>query len=151
DAEQEFFCDGLTEEMISELGQLSPRRLGIIARTSAMQYKQSSKRIDEIGRELNVDYILEGSVRRLESRVRISVQLVHVADQTHLWSQSYDRELADIFQVQRDVASRVANSLALELVPECDHRGRIAAPQAHDAYLRGRFFWSRGTESGARL
>jgi TolB-like protein/Tfp pilus assembly protein PilF len=149
DAEQEFFGDGLTEEMISELDQLSPSRLGIIARTSAMRYKQSSKGIDEIGHELNVDYILEGSVRRLENRVRITVQLVHVRDQTHLWAQSYDRQLADVFQVQRDVASHVADSLAFELAPEFD-RGRIAPPQAHDAYLRGRFFWSQGGESGAR-
>ena len=150
-AEQEFFGDGLTEEMISGLGQLSPERLGIIARTSAMQYKHSDKRVDEIGRELNVDYILEGSVRRVENRVRITVQLIHVRDQTHLWSQSYDRDLADIFQVQREVASRVADSLAFELVPEYGPRGRIASPHAHEAFLRGRFLWNRGSDSDAKI
>lgn len=149
--EQEFFGDGLTEEMISELGQVSPARLGIIARTSAMQYKHSDKRVDEIGRELNVDYILEGSVRRMKRRVRITVQLIHVGDQTHLWAQRYDRDLADIFEVQREVASRVADSLAFELVPEHYHRGRTTSPHAHEAYLHGRFFWNRGNDSDARI
>jgi TolB-like protein/Tfp pilus assembly protein PilF len=150
-AEQEFFGDGLTEEMISELGRLSPARLGIIARTSAMQYKHSDKRVDEIGRELNVDYILEGSVRCMEGRVRITVQLIQVDDQTHLWAQSYDRDLADIFQVQREVASRVADSLAFELVPEFSGSGKIASPHAYEAYLRGRYFWNRGSDSDARI
>ena len=149
DPEQEFFADGLTEEMISELGRLSPGRLGIIARTSAMQYKHSSKRIDEIGKELGVEYILEGSVRRMESRSRITTQLVHVRDQTQLWSQSYDRELADILQVQREVAQRVADSLAFELLPESHTRGRSVIPEAYEAYLRGRYFWNRGTEAAA--
>jgi TolB-like protein/Tfp pilus assembly protein PilF len=149
-AEQEFFSDGLTEEMISELGKLSPARLGIIARTSAMQYKRSEKRIDEIARELNVDYILEGSVRRVEERVRITVQLIHVGDQTQLWSQSYDRGLADIFEMQREVASRIADSLAFELVPEHRREAGIAPPSAHEAYLRGRYFWNRGSDTDAQ-
>jgi TolB-like protein/Flp pilus assembly protein TadD len=150
DAEQEFFGDGLTEEMISELGQLSPGRLGIIARTSAMQYKRSGKRADEIGKELNVDYLLEGSVRRVETRARITVQLIHACDQTQLWAQSYDRELADIFQVQREVSRRVADSLAVELLPE--HAARdIVRPDAHEAYLRGRYFWNRGSEADATI
>ena len=149
DPEQEFFSDGLTEEMISELGRLSPGRLGIIARTSAMQYKRSAKRIDEIGRELAVDYILEGSVRRVGNRSRITTQLIHVGDQTHLWAQSYDRELADIFQVQREVAQRVADSLAFELLPEAHTRGRFVVPEAYEAYLRGRYFWNKGNDAGA--
>ena len=149
DPEQEFFSDGLTEEMISELGRLSPGRLGIIARTSAMQYKHSGKRIDEIGKELAVDYILEGSVRRVGNRSRITTQLIHVGDQTHLWAQSYDRELADIFQMQREVAQRVADSLAFELLPEAHTRGRFVVPEAYEAYLRGRYFWNQGTDTGA--
>ncbi len=150
DPEQEFFSDGLTEEMVSELGRLSPGRLGIIARTSAMQYKHSEKRIDEIGKELGVDYILEGSVRRVGNRSRITTQLIHVGDQTHLWSQSYDRELADIFQVQREVAQRVADSLAFELLPEAHTRGRFVIPEAYEAYLRGRYFWNRGNDADAK-
>ena len=149
DAEQEFFSDGLTEEMITELGRLSPRQLGIIARTSAMQYKQSGKRIDQIGQELNVDYVLEGSVRLEQMRARITVQLIHVGDQTHLWAQSYDRDLADIFQVQREVAQRVADSLAFELLPESHARRGRADPEAYENYLRGRYFLNRGSDAGA--
>ena len=151
DAEQEFFSDGLTEEMITELGRLSPGQLGIIARTSAMQYKQSGKRIDQIGRELNVDYVLEGSVRLEQKRARITVQLIHVSDQTHLWAQRYDRELADIFQVQREVAQRVADSLAFELLPDAHTRGGLVVPEAYEDYLRGRYFWNRGSDTDAQM
>jgi len=87
----------------------------------------------------------------MEGRVRITVQLIQAGDQTHLWAQSYDRDLADIFQVQREVASRVADSLAFELVPEFHHGGRVASPLAHEAYLRGRYFWNRGSDSDARI
>jgi TolB-like protein/Flp pilus assembly protein TadD len=151
DADQDFFSDGLTEEMITELGRLSPAQLGIIGRTSAMQYKQSGKRIDQIGQELNVDYVLEGSVRLEQKRARITVQLIHVGDQTHLWAQSYDRELADIFQVQREVSQRVADSLAFELLPESHARSGRAVPEAYEDYLRGRYFWNRRTDTDARL
>src|SRR5579864_4869523 len=151
DAEQEYFSDGLTEEMITELGRLSPGQLGIIARTSAMQYKQSGKRIDQIGRELNVDYVLEGRVRLEQKRARITVQLIHVGDQTHLWAQSYDRELADIFQVQREVAQRVADSLAFELLPDTYARRAPLVPEAYEDYLRGRYFWNRGSDIDAQL
>ncbi len=150
DAEQDFFSDGLTEEMITELGRLNPGQLGIIARTSAMQYKQGGKRIDQIGRELNVDYVLEGSVRLEERRARITVQLIHVDDQTHLWAQSYDRELADIFEVQREVAQKIADSLAFELLDRRARAGR-AIPEAYEDYLHGRYFWNRGTDTDARL
>ncbi len=147
DPEQEFFSDGLTEEMISELGRLSPARLGVIARTSAMRYKKTDKRIDQIGDELHLDYILEGSVRRVENRIRITAQLIQVGDQTHLWAESYNRELADIFQVQHEVAHRVASSLAFELLPE---KARPQAPpEAYDAYLQGRFFWNKGSDVDA--
>ena len=147
DAEQEFFSDGLTEEMIAELGRLNPGRLGIIARTSAMHYKRCGKRIDEIGRELNVEYILEGSVRKLENRARITTQLVQVSDQAHLWSCVYDREVGDIFQVQSDVARSVAEALACELLPEA-HAPAVPA-EAYEAYLQGRFFWNKGNSEDA--
>jgi TolB-like protein len=147
--EQEFFSDGLTEEMISELGRMDPKRLGVIARTSAMLYKHSGKRIDEIGRELGVDYILEGSVRRTENRARITAQLIHVPDQTHLWAESYDRDLADILRVQHEVARRVADSLAVELLPEERSQAAAISPEAHEAYLRGRYFWNKGSGTDA--
>jgi TolB-like protein/Flp pilus assembly protein TadD len=149
DQAQEFFADGLTEEMISELGRLNPSRLGVIARTSAMQYKRTKKRVDEIGKELDVDYILEGSVRRSESRARITTQLIQVRDQTHLWAESYNRELADIFKVQHEVAQRVATSLAVELLPQGTQR-KLVSPEAYEAYLRGRFFWNKGNDRDAK-
>lgn len=114
---EEFFADGLTEETISHLGQLNPKRLGVIARTSAIQYKAPKKSIGEIAEELRVDYVLEGSVRcKGPQKVRITGQLIQARDQTHLWSASYNRELQDILEVQSDVARQIGNALALELL-----------------------------------
>lgn len=146
EAEQEYFADGLTEEMIAQLGQLSPKQLGVIARTSAVQYKGTRKPISEIARELHVEYVLEGSVRREGERVRITVQLIDVADQTHLWSQSYDREMRDILGVQQDVARHVGRALAFELLPEPRAATEPADPAAHEAFLRGRFYWGLRSE-----
>ena len=117
-AEQGYFVDGLTEELISHLGQLQPKRLGVIARTSSIQYKATKKTIGEIAQELKVEYVLEGSVRRKGRRVRITAQLIETRDQTHLWSASYDRELRDVLEVQADVARQVGTALAIELLPE---------------------------------
>lgn len=147
--DEEFFSDGLTEEMIAELGRINPKRLGVIARTSAMLYKHSSKQIAEIGAELDVDYILEGSVRRAGPRVRITAQLVQAADQTHLWAESYSRELADIFQVQHEVAARVASSLVFELLPKANAEASAVPPDAYEAYLRGRFSLNKGGDANA--
>jgi TolB-like protein len=116
--EQEFFAEGLTEEMISHLGQLDPKRLGVIARTSAIQYKASKKSIGEIAAELHVDRVLEGSVRCNGRRVRITGQLIEARDQTHLWSASYDRYLRDVLDVQTDVARRIGKALAPELLAD---------------------------------
>lgn len=146
DSEQEYFADGLTEELISQLGQLNPRRLGVIARTSANQLKGTKKSVKEIAEDLNVGYVLEGSVRREGSRVRIAAQLITAQDQTHLWSSTYDRELGDILSVQQDVASRVGAALALELLPGLGIQSVAADPAAHEAYLRGRFFWGQRRE-----
>ncbi len=119
DAQHEAFCDGLTEELISQAGRLNPQRLGVIARTSAMQYKRSQKTVEQIGRELDVAFVVEGSVRRENGHVRVTAQLIQVQDQTHLWAETYDRDAANVFEVQHDVASRVTGSLALELLPDC--------------------------------
>jgi len=148
DPEQEYFSDGLTEEMITQLGRVSPRQLGVIARTSAMQYKNSSKRIDEIGRELGAQYVLEGSVRRATDRVRITVQLVEAQSQTQLWSHTYDRELRDVFFVQGDVARAIAQEIQLRVGPEEESRLTIQAvhPEAYEHYLKGRFHWNKRTE-----
>jgi TolB-like protein len=116
---EEFFADGLTEEMISHLGRLSPKRLGVIARTSALQYKAPKKSIGRIAEELGVDYVLEGSVRcEGRRRVRITGQLIEARDQTHLWSASYNRELRDALEVQTEVARQIGDALALQLLPQ---------------------------------
>lgn len=153
DPEQEYFSDGLTEEMITQLGCLQPRRLGVIARTTAMRYKGTGKSIDQIGRQLGVDYILEGAVRRAADRVRVTAQLIQVSDQTHLWAESYDRKVAEIFAVQKEVARRIANSLAIELLPAQQAaltRPPTASPLAHEAYLKGLYYWNKFTEDGSR-
>ncbi len=118
DDEQEFFADGLTEEMISQLGQLNPKRLGVIARTSAVQYKATKKSIGEIAAELHVDCVLEGSVRCNGQRVRITGQLIEARDQSHLWSGTYDRDLRNVLDVQSDVAHQIGKALANELLPD---------------------------------
>ena len=153
DPEEEYFSDGLTEEMITQLGCLHPRRLGVIARTSAMRYKGTEKGIEQIGRELGVDYILEGSVRRGADRVRITAQLIQVSDQTYLWAESYERKLADIFVLQGDVARRIARSLEVELLPAPKAvlvRPPIVNPAAYEAYLKGQYYWNKFTEDCAR-
>jgi len=148
DPKQEYFSDGLTEEMISQLGRWQPQRLGVIARTSATHYKGTKKRIDQIGHELGVSYILEGSVRREEDRVRITTELIHVVDQTPLWSESYERQAADVFAVQSEVANRITQSLALELLPS-QQASLLRSPTrdsaAHEAYLKGLYYLNNVT------
>ena len=117
-AEHEYFADGLTEELICHLGQLNPGRLAVIARSSAIRCKAMKKNVAEIASELHADYILEGSVRVAEARVRITAQLIEVQEETHLWSSSYDGELRDILNVQADVARRIASALNTTLLEE---------------------------------
>jgi TolB-like protein/tetratricopeptide (TPR) repeat protein len=150
DPEQEYFADGLTEEMISHLGQLDPRRLGVIARTSAIQYKNTRKSITEIASELKVSYVLEGSVRCEGNGARITAQLIEALDQTHLWSTSYNRDLRDILSVQADVARQVGRALSLELLAEDVSKSPVFPPAAHEAYLRGRFYFGQRTEEGLK-
>jgi TolB-like protein/Tfp pilus assembly protein PilF len=148
DPTQEYFSDGLTEEMISRLGQMEPRRLGIIARTSAVQYKATKKRVDEIGKELGVNYILEGTVRRAADRVRVSAQLIQVSDQTHLWAKSYERDLRDILILQDEIGQAIASEIEITLTPEQQSRfarSAPASPEAHEAYLKGRYYLTRIT------
>ena len=154
DPEQEYFTDGMTDELITHLGRLQPKQLGVIARTSAMRYKKTSKSVPEIGRELGVEFLLEGSVRRAGDRIRITTQLIQVADQSHLWSETYERLLADIFELQDEVAAAVAKALEVELVaPQRAAQAvtEIAVSDAYDAYLKGRFHWSKRTPESLRL
>jgi len=154
DPQQDYFSDGLTEEMITQLGRLDPRQLGVIARTSAMSYKHSSKAVDQIGRELGVNYILEGSARREAGRVRITAQLIQVRDQSHVWAAEYDREMQSVLQLQSEVADAIGNEVRLKLAPA--QRVQLANPQAvnpeaYEAYLKGRYFIEKWTEEGTRV
>jgi TolB-like protein len=151
----DYFSDGLTEEMITELARLSPRFLGVIARTTSMQFKAAPKTVAQIGRELNVSHVLEGSVRRLGKRVRITVQLIRVSDETHLWAPNYERDLDEVLEVQSEVARAVGRQIQIRLTPEQEHRlvkdqTRSINAQAHELYLRGRHHWYRRTEEGLR-
>jgi TolB-like protein len=148
DDDQEYLSDGLTDEMIAQLGRINPQRLGVIARTSAMRYKHADKSVDVIGRELGASYVLEGSVRRHGGHVRVTAQLVHASDQTQRWTGSYDRGLDDILALQSDVARAIADEVRVQLTQT--EQARLArvgqvVPGAYDAYLRGRFFWNRRT------
>jgi TolB-like protein/DNA-binding winged helix-turn-helix (wHTH) protein/Flp pilus assembly protein TadD len=148
DTAEDYFSDGLTEEMITQIGGLRPGRLGVIARTTSLTYKNAKKDIRQIGRELGVSYVLEGSVRREADRVRITVQLIQVSDQTHLWAETYERNERDMLQLQSDVANRVARSLALELLPVSSSDSievRSSNPEAYEAYLKGRYLVTKDT------
>ena len=113
EADQTYFADGMTEELIAQLSQI--RGLTVIARTSVMKYKDTLKDVATIGRELRVGTIVEGSIRRVENHVRISAQLIDVASQGYLWSQEYDRELRGVFDIQHDIAIRVVQQLKVQL------------------------------------
>jgi TolB-like protein/DNA-binding winged helix-turn-helix (wHTH) protein len=138
DPEQEYLCDGLTEEVIAQLGGLQPSRLGVIARTSALHYKNTVKRADEIGRELGVDYLLETSVRRTGNRIRIAAQLIEVEGQTHVWAEQHDHDMQNLLVLQRDVAAaitgRIVDTLGLERRTDIG-RGRHTSSAA--AYAQG--------------
>jgi len=146
DPNQEYFSDGLTEETIASLGRVSPHRMGVIARTSAMTYKHTKKTVSEIGKELAVDYILEGSARRERDKIRITAQLISVSDQIHIWAQSYDRQLDSVLEVQAELAVAIAEQVQLRVKAVAAPKvvfPREQNPDAHDAYLRGRYHWAR--------
>lgn len=140
DSEQDFFCDGLTEEIINRLGRLHRQRLGVIARSSSMLYKDMNSPISEIAAELGVNYVLEGSVRLIGDRVRVSVNLARTRDQIQLWSDVYDRILSNAFDVQDEIANGVAQSLQIVKVDDLPERSSGTAA-AREAYLKGRFHW----------
>ncbi|HXM12559.1 MAG TPA: winged helix-turn-helix domain-containing protein [Terriglobales bacterium] len=158
DPGQEYFSDGLTEEMISQLGDLDPAHLGVIARTSVMHYKHSQESIPQIGKDLGVQYVIEGSVRRDSERVRITAQLIQVKDQSHLWAREYDRELGHLLELQAGIAREVANEIEFSLSGRrpIEATRETAAPpepksyEAYDLYLKGRYFWNKRTAEGFR-
>jgi TolB-like protein/DNA-binding winged helix-turn-helix (wHTH) protein/Tfp pilus assembly protein PilF len=154
DVGQDYFSDGLTEEMITELGRQNPERLGVIARTSVMFYKHSPKPLAQIGRELGVQYVLEGSVRRDSNNVRVTAQLIQVKDQTHLWAQEYDRDLKDLLVVQGEIARKIADEMQValggrkETTPLSQPSLSPQTYEAYDLYLKGQYFWNKRTTEG---
>jgi adenylate cyclase len=143
DHEQEYFVEGMHDALVSELAQAG---VGVIARTSVMQYRDTRKPVREIARELNVGTVIEGSVLRERDRVRIQVQLIDGATEDHLWARTYDGDLSGVLTLHRRVTRDVAQAIRARLTPQV--RARLATtapidPQAHEAYLRGRYHWFR--------
>ena len=151
DPEQEYFTDGLTEETITDLGELNPQRLGVIARTSAMAYKNTNKTVNQIGHELGADYVLEGSVRREGGTARITAQLIRVSDQSHIWAHNYEREVGGILALQNELGRAIAQQIQVKLTPlhsgEASNRN-TTNPDAYDLYLKGRFYLGKRTDDG---
>jgi TolB-like protein/DNA-binding winged helix-turn-helix (wHTH) protein/Tfp pilus assembly protein PilF len=146
--EQEYFSDGLTEETITDLGELNPGQLGVIARTSSMAYKHTDKTIAQIGHELGVDYVLEGSVRREGGAVRISAQLIRVKDQSHLWAHNYERETDGLLALQNELGRAIAQQVQVKLAQNYGNRSvnkYIPNPEAYELYLKGRFYVNQRT------
>ena len=147
DAREDYFADGLTEEMIAQLGQLQPAKLGVIARTSIVRYKGTKETVAQIGQELGVGYLLEGSVRRGGDRVRITAQLIHTGEQTHLWAETYERPLTDFLTIQREIAEKITHSLSIQLLP-VETGSAATAPvnlESYDKYLLGLHELGQGT------
>jgi eukaryotic-like serine/threonine-protein kinase len=149
---QDYFSDGLTEEMISQLGAVSPEQLEVIARTTSIVYKHTSKTAQQIGRELGVDYVLESSVRRDGDQVRISTQLIRTRDQVRVWAQTYDRPVSHSIALQEEVAKAVAEQIRVKLNSTYarSHTPHHLDPQANEAYLRGRYFSNQFTPDSYR-
>ena len=153
DPEQEYFADGMTEELITDFARIGTLR--VISRTSVMGYKGKNKPLPEIARELNVDVIVEGTVQRSGGRVRIAAQLIDARNDQHLWTGSYERDLREVLVLQDEVASRIAEEISVKLTPEEQEHARASGahpidPEAHEAYLQGLYFWNKLTENDVK-
>jgi len=158
DASQEYFSDGMTEEMITQLGGLDPERMGVIARTSVMHYKHSPEKLAQIARELGVEYVLEGSVRRDGDKIRIAAQLIQMRDQTHLMARQYDGKATDVLVVQNEIAREISEEVQRALGEHKPIASTAAAPaqpalspqafEAYNLYLKGLYFWNKRTGEG---
>ena len=152
DASQDYFADGMTDELISNLGQISALR--VISRTSVMTYKHASKPLPQIARELNVDAVVEGTVLRSGDQVRITAQLIQGSSDKHLWSQSYQGELRDTLALQSQVASAIADQIRINLNPQEQaalKTVKVVNPEAYESYLKGRYFWNKRTADGLKV
>jgi TolB-like protein/DNA-binding winged helix-turn-helix (wHTH) protein/Flp pilus assembly protein TadD len=144
DPAQDYFADGVTDALTTELAQI--RALRVISRTSAVRYKGAKKPLSQIVQELGVDAVVEGAVARSGGRVRVTAQLIHAPTDAHLWAHSYERELRDVLVLQREVAAAIASAIQVELRPVEKRRlerGEAVHPEAYEAYLKGRFYWSK--------
>ncbi len=149
DAEQEYFADGMTDQLITDLAQIPAVR--VISRTSVMQYKKVRKPLDQIGRELNVAAVVEGTVLRSGDRVRITAQLIQIRKEKHLWARSYEGDLRDVLTLQDRVARDIVEEIRARLTPNLQARlanPRVVKPEVYEDYLKGRYYWNRRTEEG---
>jgi TolB-like protein/Tfp pilus assembly protein PilF len=151
DKEQEYFCDGMAEEIINALSQVEDLR--VVARTSAFSFRGKEIDIREIGKKLNVRTLLEGSVRKAGNRVRITAQLINVSDGYHLWSERFDRDLADVFAIQDEISLTIVDKLKVKLLG--DEKEKLLRRytqnlEAYDLYLKGRYHWNRRTPEALR-
>ncbi|NIM58385.1 MAG: protein kinase [Candidatus Aminicenantes bacterium] len=147
--DQEYFCDGMTDDIITKLSKI--QELKVISRTSAMRYKKTDKDIKEIGQELGVASILEGSVQKAGNDIRVNAQLINVEDGFHLWAETYDRELKNVFEIQRDLAENITSALEAKLSTEEKHRLEKKPTEdieVYNIYLKARNFWNMRTEEG---
>jgi len=147
DVHEDYFADGLTEEMIAQLGQLQPAKLGVIARTSTVRYKDTRETAAQIARELGVGYLLEGSVRRGGERVRVTAQLIQAGERTHLWAETYERPLTDVLNIQKEIAEKITHSLSIQLLPvetSSSASSRVNL-ESYDKYLLGLHELGQGT------
>jgi len=152
DASQNYFADGMTDELITDLAQISALR--VISRTSVMVYKGARKPLPQIARELNVDAVVEGTVLRSGDQVRITAQLIEASTDKHLWSQSYEGELRDTLAVQNRVASAIADQIRINLTPQEQaalKNVKVVNPEAYESYLKGRYFWNKRTADGLKV
>lgn len=151
DETNQYFADGIAEDILNHLSRIEELR--VISRTSSEQFRESTLSAAEISRKLNVNYILEGSVRREDEKIRISVQFIDAKNDRHLWAENYDRQLADVFAIQSEIAQKVADALQFVLSPE-EKQQMAKIPtkntEAYNYYLLGRFFWNKRTEDGLK-
>ena len=151
DASQDYFADGMTDELITDLGQI--RALRVVSRTSVMQYKRARKPLPQIARELNVDAVVEGTVLRAGEQVRITAQLIEVSADKHLWAQSYEGDFRDAMALQSKVARAIVEQIQINLNPREEaalKNVRVVSPEAYEAYLKGRYFWNKRTNDGLK-